>query len=583
MCIYDLVKNEARLFKYGSGTGTNFSAHPRQAGEALRRRHLERPDELPRGLRSRRRRHQERRHHAPRREDGLPRHGPPRDRRLHQLEGARGEEGARAHRRAATRADFNGEAYHTISGQNSNNSVRVTDEFMQAALARRQVADRSRAPPARSSTRYEAQDLWQQVAEAAWACADPGVQYDTHDQPAGTRARTPAASTRRTRAPSTCSSTTRPATSSSLNLTKFLRDDGSLRRRGLPPRRAASSSSRRRSSSISRATRRRTSRKNSHDYRPLGLGYANLGTLLMLLGVPYDSRRGPRDRRRRSPRSCAATPTRPSAEMAATKGPFAGFAKNREPMLRVMRMHRDAAYAHQPRRSARPSSRAPRARTGTRPSRSASSTATATRRPRCSRRPAPSACSMDCDTTGIEPDFALVKFKKLAGGGYFKIVNQSVPSALKQPRLLARREVQEIVAYVSGTNTLLGAPHVNRASLKERGLTRRRISPRSRRRSPASSISTWRSRRGSSARRAYERLGRHAEGRCSASPASRCSSTSASRDAEIDEANDTIVGRMTIEGAPLPQADEHYAGVRLREPLRQDRPALPRADVATCA
>ena len=115
--------------------------HPRQAGEALGRRHVVGPHVVPRGVRPRGGRDQERRHDAARRQDGLPRHGPPGDRRLHQLEGARGEEGARAHRRRAISSDFNGEAYHTISGQNSNNSVRVTDEFMRAVDGGRQVAD----------------------------------------------------------------------------------------------------------------------------------------------------------------------------------------------------------------------------------------------------------------------------------------------------------------------------------------------------------------------------------------------------------------------------------------------------------
>ena len=213
---------------------------------------------------------------------------------------------------------------------------------------------------------------------------------------------------------------------------------------------------------------RAASRKNSHDYRPLGLGYANLGTLLMLLGVPYDSDEGRaiaggahRDHVRPGLRGERRDGRRPRA-------PFAGFAKNREPMLRVMRMHRDAAYAiDRDDVPARPV-RARRARTGTTPCSSASSTATATRRPPCSRRPARSACSMDCDTTGIEPDFALVKFKKLAGGGYFKIVNQSVPAALAAPRLQRARDAGDRRVRLRARTRSLGAPHVNRAALQGR-------------------------------------------------------------------------------------------------------------------
>ncbi|MBF5066941.1 vitamin B12-dependent ribonucleotide reductase, partial [Salmonella enterica subsp. enterica serovar Istanbul] len=158
-----------------------------------------------------------------------------------------------------------------------------------------------------------------------------------------------------------------------------------------------------------------------------------------------------------------------SAEMAASKGAFNGFAKNREPMLRVMNMHRDAAY--QINRDKCPSDLYRAAcedwdkavtlgeQHGYRNAQATVLAPTGT-----------IGLLMDCDTTGVEPDFALVKYKKLAGGGYFKIVNQSVPSALKKLGYSAS-EIQEIVAFISGTNTLLAAPNVNRRSLKERGLT----------------------------------------------------------------------------------------------------------------
>ncbi len=220
--------------------------------------------------------------------------------------------------------------------------------------------------------------------------------------------------------------------------------------------------------------------KNSHDYRPLGLGYANLGSLLMSLGVPYDSREGRAIAAALTAIMCGHAYTT-SAEMAGAKGPFAGFAKNREPMLRVMRMHRDAAYdidrdaCRLPGESLTVPGDLYRAacddwdeavRLGEAHGyRNAQATVLAPT--------GTIGLLMDCDTTGIEPDFALVKFKKLAGGGYFKIVNQTVPRALRRLGY-SEREVQEIVAYISGTNTLLAAPHINRRTLQGEGAHRRR-------------------------------------------------------------------------------------------------------------
>src|SRR5690606_35712229 len=204
------------------------------------------------------------------------------------------------------------------------------------------------------------------------------------------------------------------------------------------------------------------------DYRPLGLGYANLGTLLMVLGIPYDSDRG---------RAMAGALTavlcghayRVSAEMAGAKGAFEGFAKNRDPMLRVMRMHQEAAYAidrdlcPQALWRAACEDWADVVRLGERHGyRNAQATVLATT--------GTIGWLMACGTTGTGPDSAVEKFKKLAGGGYFKIVNQAVAFALSRLGY-SQVEAQEIVAFISGTNTLVGAPHVNRKNLKERGLT----------------------------------------------------------------------------------------------------------------
>jgi ribonucleoside-diphosphate reductase alpha chain len=291
--------------------------------------------------------------------------------------------------------------------------------------------------------------------------------------------------------------------------------------------------------------------KNSHDYRPLGLGYANLGSLLMLMGVPYDSDKGRA--------VCAALTAimcghayRTSAEMAATKGPFAGFAKNREPMLRVMGMHRDAAYAIRRdecppdlwRAATEDWDRAIELGTlyGYRNAQATVLAPTGT-----------IGLLMDCDTTGIEPDFALVKFKKLAGGGYFKIVNQSVPHALERLGY-SQAEIQDIVAYVTGTNTLLGAPHVNRRTLKERGFSDEDLAkvegaipgvfdlP--------SAFATW-----VLGEETYDRLGATKEVRARKG-FSLLEHLGFSR-AEIEEAESVIIGRMTIEGAPHLRED-HY-------------------------
>jgi len=284
--------------------------------------------------------------------------------------------------------------------------------------------------------------------------------------------------------------------------------------------------------------------RNSHDYRPLGLGYANLGSLLMQMGVPYDSDEG---------RSIAAALTSimcgkayaASAEMAASKGAFVGFAKNREPMLRVMNMHRDAAYQINRDKCPPELYRAAcedwdKAVTlgeqhGYRNAQATVLAPTGT-----------IGLLMDCDTTGVEPDFALVKYKKLAGGGYFKIVNQSVPSALRKLGYSAS-ECQEIVAYISGTNTLLVAPNVNRRTLKDRGLTDADLA-----KAEAAlpgifeldhAFGSW-----VLGEETYDRLGVSKEQRS----AKRFSllETLGFTKAEIEEAQDTIIGRMTIEGAP---------------------------------
>ncbi|MEI8257263.1 MAG: vitamin B12-dependent ribonucleotide reductase, partial [Deltaproteobacteria bacterium] len=467
MSIFELVKNEARLFKYGSGTGTNFSSlrgrqeHLSGGGTSSGlMSFLEVFDRAAGSTKS----------------GGTTR----RAAKMVCLDmdhpeivdfiewKMKEEQKAQALIAQGYPADFNGEAYHTVSGQNSNNSVRVTDDYMKAVESGGTWTTRFRTTGQPGDT-YKAGDLWKKLAESAWACADPGVQYDTtindwHTCP----------NTGRINASNPCSEymflDDTACNLSSLNLTKFLVDepDGTLTFDVDAYRHAARVFFLAQEILVDYSSYPTAAiAKNSHDYRPLGLGYANLGTMLMLMGVPYDSDKG---------RAIAATVTaimtgqayRTSADIAAVKGPFAGFAKNRGPMLRVMRKHAEAAYQisdeHAPDymvaaaredwdeavrlgeqfgyRNAQATVLAPTGTIG---------------------------LLMDCDTTGIEPDFALVKYKKLAGGGYFKIVNASVRRALEQLSY-SPSQVQEILAYVSGTNTFVSAPHLGREFLKSKGL-----------------------------------------------------------------------------------------------------------------
>ncbi|MEO8900530.1 MAG: vitamin B12-dependent ribonucleotide reductase [Polyangiaceae bacterium] len=548
MAIYDLAKNEARLFKYGSGTGSNFS-HIRGRQEKLSgggtssglMSFLEVLDRAAGATKS----------------GGTTRRAAKMvclDMDHPEIESfitwkVREEKKAKALIAAGYESDFNGEAYHTVSGQNSNNSIRVSDEFMKSALAGGKWQTRARTTGEVIDT-LDAADLWQTVAEAAWSCADPGVQYDTTINKWHT-----CLNTGKINASNPCSEymflDDTACNLSSLNLTKFMDEQGTF---DIPAYRHAIEVFFTAQEILVDLSSYPTGRiaKNSHDYRPLGLGYANLGTALMLLGIPYDSDKG---------RSIAGALTAIlcghafvcSAEMAGSKGAFDGYAKNREPMLRVMRMHQDAAYALN--RDLCPESLYKAAtedwddvvRLGEQHGyRNAQATVLAPT--------GTIGLLMDCDTTGIEPDFALVKFKKLAGGGYFKIVNQSVPEALKRLRY-SPAQISEIVAFISGTNTLLGAPHVSRASLKARGLTDEELAKVETALPGVFDLSLafgpW-----VIGREAYERLGVTAE-RIS-QPGFNLLKYLGFNDKEIEEANDTIIGRMTIEGAPYLRA-EHYA------------------------
>ena len=559
MSIYDLVKIEARLFKYGSGTGTNFSAlrgrQEKLAGGGTSSGLMSFLEVLDRAA-------------GATKSGGTTR----RAAKMVCLDmdhpeivdfiewKVREEKKARALIAAGFSSDFNGEAYHTVSGQNSNNSLRVTDAFMRAVEQDGDWQTTQRTNGEVVDT-LKARELWKTVAECAWQCADPGLQYDTtinawHTCP----------NTARIRASNPCSEymflDDTACNLSSINLVKFLDEEGNFDVEGYRHAIRVMFLAQEVLVDLSSYPTKKIA-KNSHDYRPLGLGYANLGTLLMRLGISYDSDLG---------RAWCAGLTailtghayRVSAEMAASKGPFAAYARNRQPMLRVMGKHRDAAYsidrAGFPGTVGRGDSGLPRdvlsasredwdlaiqlgEQYGYRNAQATVLAPTGT-----------IGLLMDCDTTGIEPDFALVKFKKLAGGGYFKIVNQSVPEALSNLGYSAA-QVADIVSYVSGTNTFTGAPYLTRAMLLEKGLTESELN-KAEKALPgvfdaSQALSPW-----VIGSHALERLG--VEPATYNKPGFNLLKHFGLTGKQLDELNDTVIGRMTIEGAPHLRS-EHYS------------------------
>jgi len=551
MAIYTLVKNEARLFKFGSGTGTNFS-RIRGRQEKLSgggtssglMSFLEVFDRAAGATKS----------------GGTTR----RAAKMVCLDmdhpeivdfitwKSKEEKKARALIAQGYASDFNGEAYHTVSGQNSNNSVRVTDEFMKAVENDGEWTTRMRTTGEKVDT-YKARELWRTIAQAAWECADPGVQYDTiindwHTCP----------NTDRINASNPCSEymflDDSACNLASINLVKFLDEEGNFDVEGY--RQAIRVLILAMEILVDLASYpTRAIAKNSHDYRPLGLGYANLGTMLMRLGIPYDSDQA---------RSMASALTAilcghayaTSAEIASSKGPFPGYTKNRQPFLRVMNKHRDQAY-----RIDEPGGPGI---TGDRPAGCPEYLVRAAQQDwdlavklgeRYGYRNAQSTVLaptgtigllMDCDTTGIEPDFSLVKFKKLAGGGYFKIVNQSVPHALQRLGY-TEAQVAEIVSYVTGTNTFTGAPHLGRKDLLAKGLTERDIEKAEEALrgvfDVGAALAPW-----VLGPATYERLGIDAA--TYNAPGFNLLKHWGLSDPQIEELNEVVIGRMTIEGAP---------------------------------
>jgi len=355
--------------------------------------------------------------------------------------------------------DFNGDAYGSICFQNENLSVRVTDEFMHAVLDDKDWTTHLVTKPDRPGPTYKARELMRGIAEGTWTCGDPGVQYeDTIQRWHTCKATAPIHSS------NPCSEymflDNSACNLASLNLMKFLREDGSF---DVDRFKAAVEIFVTAQEIIVDNASYPTERiaLNSHLFRPLGLGYANLGSLIMAVGLPYDSDDG---------RALAGAITAimhlhaytQSARIAQKLGPFDGFANNREPMSQVMEMHRDAVKRIHP--SCPESLRAAAQRCGDeavelgrrfgyRNSQVTVLAPTGT-----------IAFMMDCDTTGVEPDIALVKYKLLAGGGTLKIVNRTVPMALRKLGY-GEQQIADIVRFIDENDTIEGAPHLQEKHL----------------------------------------------------------------------------------------------------------------------
>jgi ribonucleoside-diphosphate reductase alpha chain len=345
-----------------------------------------------------------------------------------------------------------GGAYDSVAYQNANHSVRATDEFMQAVEAdadwtTRAVTDR------RPMQTLKARELMRMIAESAWVCGDPGMQYDTTINDWHT-----CSATARINASNPCSEymflDDTACNLASLNLMKFHDPE-----RGFDVekfRHVCEVVISAQEIIVDHASYPTPAiARNSHAYRPLGIGYANLGALLMARGVPYDSDAG-RDYAAAITALMSGASYAQSARIAERMGPFAGFEENREPMLRVMRKHRDAVRridaAHAPLELLQAAKQSwdevveRGEKGGIKNSQISVLAPTGT-----------IAFMMDCDTTGVEPDIALVKYKKLVGGGLIKIVNNTVPLALKRLGY-EKEEIRAIVEHIDEHDTIEGAP-----------------------------------------------------------------------------------------------------------------------------
>src|SRR5215204_2223032 len=460
-------------------------------------------------------------------------------------------------------SDYEGDAYKTVSGQNSNNSVRIPNSFFEKLAAGEDWELKARTD-GRVMKKVPAKELWNQIAYAAWRCADPGTQYNTtinewHTCPEGGEIR----------ASNPCSEymflDNTACNLASANLMKFYDfQTGTLDVEGFEYTCRLWTTVLEISVLMAQFPSKEVAQL-SYEYRTLGLGYANLGTLLMVSGIPYDS-----EEARAIAGALTAIMTgisyKTSAEMAEVLGTFPRYEENRDDMLRVMRNHRLAAYDadNYEGLSLKPQgikaqycpgyllTAACKAwddavelgeKYGYRNAQATVIAPTGT-----------IGLVMDCDTTGVEPDFALVKFKKLSGGGYFKIINQSVPAALKNLGY-NEKEVTTIIKHAVGSGTFAGAPYINHQTLSEKGFIAEEIKKLD-----------------GSVTSAFEigfvfnvyNLGEECLQRLGFKPEQYFNfewsllEALGFTDEEIEAANDYVCGTMTVEGAPFLK-DEHLS------------------------
>ena len=458
-------------------------------------------------------------------------------------------------------SDYEGEAYRTVSGQNSNNSVRIPNSFFEK-LEKGEDWELTARSDGRVMKKVPSRELWNQIAYAAWRCADPGTQYNTtinewHTCPEGGPIR----------ASNPCSEymflDNTACNLASANLMKFYNfQDNTFDVEGFEYICRLWTIVLEVSVLMAQFPSKEVAQL-SYEYRTLGLGFANLGSMLMVSGIPYDS-----EKARAIAGSITAVMTgvayKTSAEMAAVMGAFPRYEENKEHMLRVMRNHRLAAYDADSYENLSIKPQGLKAQYcpdyllkaackawdealelgeeyGYRNAQATVIAPTGT-----------IGLVMDCDTTGVEPDFALVKFKKLSGGGYFKIINQSVPTALKNLGY-DEHQVDSIVKYAVGAGTFSGAPHINHQSLSEKGFIAEEIKKLD-----------------SAVASAFEigfvfnvyTLGEECLQRLGFKPEQYFNfewsllEALGFTDAQIEEANDYVCGTMTVEGAPFLK-DEH--------------------------
>jgi ribonucleoside-diphosphate reductase alpha chain len=461
-------------------------------------------------------------------------------------------------------SDYEGEAYKTVSGQNSNNSVRIPNEFFRR-LTNNEDWEMTGRSDGKVMKKIPARQLWEKIAYSAWRCADPGTQYNTtinewHTCPEGGSIR----------ASNPCSEymflDNTACNLASLNLRRFFDEATStfdvagfeyMARLWTVVLEISVLMAQFPSPEVAQL---------SYDYRTLGLGYANLGSMLMVSGIAYDSEEG---------RAIAAAISaimngiayKTSAEMAQALGAFPRFKENREHMLRVMRNHRAAAYdaadayegieikpaginaKYCPDYLLQSATKAwddavmYGEKYGYRNAQATVIAPTGT-----------IGLVMDCDTTGIEPDFALVKFKKLSGGGYFKIINQSIPTALTKLGY-TEEQTDAIVKYAKGHASFDGAPFINHQTLSEKGFIAEELKKLDAAVESAFEIgfvfNVY-----NLGEECLQRLGFQPEAYYDMS--FNLLESLGFTDEEIDAANDYVCGTMTIEGAPFLK-EEHLS------------------------